>query len=115
MLPNAGSAGLRLPSAILALREIQFFLGLLSFALCRRSFGESALKLESADVGEAHIDHRARGNIGALGAEKLAGRSESLDAQSGRRDKFAYGIANRKVVIEHKDNRLDSVGLAYAE
>src|ERR1700692_4385290 len=68
--------------------------------------GQGTLKFESAQIRQPHIENQACRRLGALAAEKLARRPEWLDPQAYRREKLLNGVTDRRVVINHKYNRI---------
>ena len=71
--------------------------------------GQVTLKFEPADVRQAHVQHQAGRRLRTLGAEELARRPEGLHAQSHRGDESLDGVADRRIVINHKYDRIGIV------
>src|SRR5580693_3090207 len=61
--------------------------------------GQVALKVETTDSGQSHIQHEAGGRIRARGDEELLGRTESLCAQTHGLQEILDGRASRGVVV----------------
>jgi hypothetical protein len=68
--------------------------------------GQFTLQIEAASPRQSDIEHHASGRIQQFAAQEVPRRFESFDAQTDRHDKTSDGLPNRRIIIDHEDERL---------
>jgi hypothetical protein len=69
-------------------------------------FGELGLKVEPAYPGQSYVQHQAGNGIGKSAFQKVGGRAEYLDPQANRPQQATERVAQRRVIIDHENDRL---------
>src|SRR5580692_8609968 len=68
--------------------------------------GELGLEIEPAQARQADVEHQATRAVRRAALQKFLGRAERLDLQTDRTKQARERLAQRRIVVDHKHDRL---------